>query len=178
MRKANRRPLNLESILKMGESELEDEESSDTQRLHGFANGKSKFELLTAGSRQRPHHHDADDDDIDDGPSTSAAAAAALQQRNATRHHHQQQQQQHHHHVVDDDDDDDDDIDDDDHHGDNGDSDNDDDDDNDSNKATDCNRKVVTKLTARTKMFLNSVLRFKRNLKRRQSSSCSDLFVI
>ncbi|KAL7743037.1 hypothetical protein ACLKA6_005784 [Drosophila palustris] len=182
VRKANRRPLNLESILKMGESELEDEESSDTQRLHGYANGKSKFELLAAGSRQRASfsagnhddHRDDNDDDIDDGPSTSAAAAAALQQRNQGRHHHhhqqqqqQQQQQQHHQHHVDDDDD----IDDDD-------DDSDDDDDNDSNKATDCNRKVVTKLTARTKMFLNSVLRFKRNLKRRQSSSCSDLFVI
>ncbi|KAH8373656.1 hypothetical protein KR200_005800 [Drosophila serrata] len=43
-----------------------------------------------------------------------------------------------------------------------------------------CNRKVVKKLTARTKVFISSVLRFKKsiNLRRRNSSSCSDLFVI
>ncbi|XP_073831849.1 uncharacterized protein [Musca autumnalis] len=45
----------------------------------------------------------------------------------------------------------------------------------------DCNRKTVSKLTSRTKVFLSSVLRFKKAInvaKRRNSSSCSDLFVI
>ncbi len=45
---------------------------------------------------------------------------------------------------------------------------------------SDSNEKCISKLSNRTKLFLTSFLRFKRSLrvKRRNSSSCSDLFVI
>lgn len=180
VRKANRRPLNLENILKMGESELEDEENSDTQRFGsggsssgGGGSGKrigggamSKFEMLAAGVRRSFGHGNSESSSHnqsffnENGPSTSAAAAAALARAQGLA-------------AAEGHDDDYDGLDDDDDLGD------DDDDDHDSNaNNADCNRKVVTKLTARTKIFIASVLRFKKNMKRRNSSSCSDLFVI
>lgn len=127
-RAANRRTLNLECILKMGESELEEEESNRQM---------SKFEQLAASMRQRRAQDELQQqqaaDSNDSKPSTSAAAAAAAA---AARR--------------------------------------------DSNakgelESAACNRRVVNKLT---KVFLSSVLRFRTNMKRRNSSSCTNLFVI
>ncbi|XP_070066318.1 uncharacterized protein [Drosophila virilis] len=154
VRRANRRALNLENILRMGESEMEDEDSSDSHRPRASGSTLSKFEQLAAGIRKRRARSNFNEN----GPSTSAAAAAARRHSSAALD------------GVLDYEDDDDDVDDDDA--------DDDDDDDDSNGVTDCNRKVVTKLTTRTRIFLATVLRFKRNLKRRNSSSCSNLFVI
>lgn len=179
VRKANRRPLNLENILKMGESELEDEErDSDTQRFAGSGSGKrnamSKFEMLAAGVRRSFGHGNNSDNSSqnnshsffnENGPSTSAAAAAAMARAQglALAADAAGQGQDDEQYGLDGHYDDDDDV---------GVAD-DDEDDQESNANTDCNRKVVTKLTARTKIFIASVLRFKKNMTRRNSSSCS-----
>ncbi|TDG40208.1 hypothetical protein AWZ03_013365, partial [Drosophila navojoa] len=126
-RAANRRTLNLECILKMGESELEEEESNRQM---------SKFEQLAASMRQRRAQDEQQlqlqqqqaADNNDSRPSTSAAAAAR-RESNAK----------------------------------------------DELESAACNRRVVNKLT---KVFLSSVLRFRTNMKRRNSSSCTNLFVI
>ncbi|KMZ08097.1 uncharacterized protein LOC6725049 isoform X5 [Drosophila simulans] len=163
----NRKPLNLESILKMGESEVdEDEDVVKSSQL-------SKFNMLAASIRHRRPFRKRRS--FDGGVSTSAAAdaAAELQRRyqlramddlqlegrlaGATEERFGERSG-----LADSDDEE------------------------DGEEAVDgghrnaCNRKVVKKLTARTKVFISSVLRFKKaiSLKRRNSSSCSDLFVI
>lgn len=170
IRKTTKRPLNLESILKMGESELEDEE--DTQQLasnrsasggarHYLTNAKpsSKFELLTAGlkvsasrtpfssvnssPKARRSHEKAASTNI---LLRVVDGADSQQQYNEAPPAYRSSAQIEASGLV-----------------------------------NDCNRKTVSKLTSRTKIFLSSVLRFKRAInvtKRRNSSSCSDLFVI
>ncbi|XP_017849997.1 uncharacterized protein LOC108604938 [Drosophila busckii] len=204
VRKPNRRKLNLESILKMGESELEEEEStsasaSDANRTqsqsqsqsqshthgHAMSAALSKFEQLTASMRQRRYFKSKSSKssssvkqrsaDYDTGPSTSAQAAAARakqQRRNQTlddsvlerirRRYGRGSQSEMEDNEQDDSDDDD----------------NSDSDAEQAEAQLDCNRKVVNKLTKRTKTFITSMLRFKRNIKRRSSSSCTDLFII
>ncbi|XP_037889389.1 serine-rich adhesin for platelets [Glossina fuscipes] len=171
IRKTTKRPLNLESILKMGESELEDEE--DTQQLtsnrnasgggkHYLTNVKpsSKFEMLTAGLKvsgssrtpfssvnsspkaRRPHEKAASTNIL----LRVVDGADSHQQYNESPPTSRSSAQIEASGLI-----------------------------------TDCNRKTVSKLTSRTKIFLSSVLRFKRAInvtKRRNSSSCSDLFVI
>ncbi|XP_017074929.1 uncharacterized protein LOC108110389 isoform X3 [Drosophila eugracilis] len=163
----NRKPLNLESILKMGESEVDDDEDVvKTSQL-------SKFNMLAATIRHRRPFRKRRS--FDGGVSTSAAAdaAAELQRRYQLRAMDDLQlegrlaaedrfgdrngglaesedEEAGEDGVVED------------------------------GRRNTCNRKVVKKLTARTKVFISSVLRFKKSisLKRRNSSSCSDLFVI
>ncbi|XP_075158151.1 uncharacterized protein LOC142231428 [Haematobia irritans] len=161
IRKPNKRTLNLESILKMGESELEDEE--EAQRLassnnqgygyHQSSKPMSKFELLTGG-----HHHGKASANVrtpfgsvNSSPksrksydSSSGLGSAKGLCHEAPGHYGNETQAE-------------------------------------DSLLNDCNRKTVSKLTSRTKVFLSSVLRFRKAInvaKRRNSSSCSDLFVI
>ncbi|XP_043065936.2 uncharacterized protein [Drosophila bipectinata] len=163
----NRRPLNLESILRMGgESDLEEGGTSS-----GVSIGRlGKFEILAASLR---HRHPFRKRRSFDGATTTSAAAAALaelqrrQQLRAVDDSQLGARREERYGAVRD-----------------GGADSDDEEDGDGNggggRRSSCNRKVVKKLTARTKVFISSVLRFKKaiNLKRRNSSSCSDLFVI
>ncbi|XP_059223315.1 uncharacterized protein LOC106082102 [Stomoxys calcitrans] len=156
IRKPNKRTLNLESILKMGESELEDEE--EAQRLasatnqygyHHQSKPTSKFELLTSGNpktnvrtpfgsvNSSPKSRKSYD-------SSSGVGSAKGLCHEAPAHYGNETQAE-------------------------------------DSLLNDCNRKTVSKLTSRTKVFLSSVLRFRKAInvaKRRNSSSCSDLFVI
>lgn len=165
----NRRPLNLESILRMGgESDLEE---------GGTNNGASigrlgKFETLAASLRYR---HALRKRRSLDGTITiygAGAAVAEMQRRQQLQTMDDSQlgaRREERYGAVRD-----------------GGANSDDEEEGDGNgggggrRRSSCNRKVVKKLTDRTKVFISSVLRFKKtiNLKRRTSSSCSDLFVI
>jgi len=192
----NRKPLNLESILKMGESEVDEEEqvvdlgkTSQTQL--------SRFNMLAATIRHRRPFRKRRS--FDGGASTSAAADAAAEMQRRYQLRAMDDLQLEGRLAAED------------RFGGRriglADSDDEEDEELDVEGAEDgeggaggsgagagagglagvdggrrntCNRKVVKKLTARTKVFISSVLRFKKSisLKRRNSSSCSDLFVI
>ncbi|KAM7349646.1 uncharacterized protein ACRADG_008505 isoform 2-T3 [Cochliomyia hominivorax] len=151
IRKTTKRTLNLESILKMGESELEDEE--EAQRMassaqYPFSNANrplSKFELLSnnmkSSSARTPFGS------VNSSPksrkSYESSSGVASSNTHDTQTYRETQAED--------------------------------------SLLNDCNSKTVSKLTSRTKVFLSSVLRFKKAInvaKRRNSSSCSDLFVI
>lgn len=163
----NRKPLNLESILKMGESEVdEDEDVVKSSQL-------SKFNMLAASIRHRRPFRKRRS--FDGGVTTSAAAdaAAELQRRYQLRAMDDLQLEGRLAGATEE------------RFGErSGLADSDDEEDGEDvvngGHRNACNRKVVKKLTARTKVFISSVLRFKKaiSLKRRNSSSCSDLFVI
>ncbi|KAH8419761.1 hypothetical protein KR009_002163 [Drosophila setifemur] len=155
-----RRPLNLESILRVANSDAEDGD--------GLSFGtRRKFELLALSVRQLKKRLS-----FDGATATSAAAdaAAELQRRQRLRTLDDSQlgsRREESYGVRD--------I-----------ADTDDEEEEQGlgqgggGRRSSCNRKVVKKLTARTRVFISSVLRFKKsiNLKRRNSSSCSDLFAI
>ncbi|XP_032308617.1 uncharacterized protein LOC6503784 isoform X2 [Drosophila ananassae] len=164
----NRRPLNLESILRMGgESDLEEGGTSSGVNIGRLG----KFEILAASLRHRHPFRKRRSFDGATTTSTAAAALAELQRRQQLRAMDDSQlgaRREERYGAVRD-----------------GGANSDDEEDGDGNgggggRRSSCNRKVVKKLTARTKVFISSVLRFKKaiNLKRRSSSSCSDLFVI
>ncbi|KAH8368355.1 hypothetical protein KR084_010361 [Drosophila pseudotakahashii] len=177
----NRKPLNLESILKMGESEVDEEEEGVKP------SPLSKFNMLAATIRHRRPFRKRRS--FDGGVSTSAAAdaAAELQRRYQLRAMDDLQLEgrlaaEERFGLADSDDELELEVDGGAENGGGG-----------AGGAggtggggveggrrNTCNRKVVKKLTARTKVFISSVLRFKKaiSLKRRNSSSCSDLFVI
>ncbi|KAH8244992.1 hypothetical protein KR032_003488 [Drosophila birchii] len=178
----NRKPLNLESILKMGESEIEDGDvlESSLHHHHHQQQALGKFELLTSNEEfhrhrmpRRPAFGKRRSFDGATFTSTAAAAMAELQRRHELRAlddsqiPDEEERQRHRNrdkdgrHASEDEEEA------------AGDTDN-------GAPRSSCNRKVVKKLTARTKVFISSVLRFKKsiNLRRRNSSSCSDLFVI
>uniref|UniRef100_A0A1I8NFP6 Ras family protein n=1 Tax=Musca domestica TaxID=7370 RepID=A0A1I8NFP6_MUSDO len=157
VRKPNKRTLNLESILKMGESELEDEE--EAQRMaasanYGYPKPLSKFELLTGGSGggvgNKSGNVRTPFGSVNSSPksrksydSSSGIGSSKGMSHDTAQHYGETQAED--------------------------------------SLLNDCNRKTVSKLTSRTKVFLSSVLRFKKAInvaKRRNSSSCSDLFVI
>lgn len=154
VQRTNKRTLNLESILKMGESELEDEEEA-TQRLAApfkqqqqqqQARPLSKFDLLMSGGKGSLNSSPKSRRFYSGGAVSSAIGAftgarrcvsdGSTNDNNCTESNDQ---------LLD-----------------------------------ESNRKTVSKLTNRTKVFLSSVLKFKKavNMRRRNSSSCSDLFVI
>lgn len=151
IRKPNKRTLNLESILKMGESELEDEE--EAQRLacssqYGYQpKPMSKFELLTGGNNKAnvrtPFGSVNSSPKSRKSYDSSSGVGSGKGPCHESQHYGEPQPEE--------------------------------------SLLNDCNRKTVSKLTSRTKVFLSSVLRFKKAInvaKRRNSSSCSDLFVI
>ncbi|XP_037932373.1 ras-like protein 1 [Teleopsis dalmanni] len=151
VRKTNKRTLNLESILKMGESELEDEEELHRQHNYSQTRTPSKFELLTSGrtpfgsvnsSPKSRQSYESSGGSGKTGRASGGSSGAHTTGEAISQHYREN-------HVED-------------------------------NLLEDCNRKTVSKLTNRTKIFLSSVLKFKKaiNVKRRNSSSCSDLFVI
>lgn len=180
VRKTTKRTLNLESILKMGESELEDEEEAQriAQSSYQFFNKnqpKSKFELLTSGAAHKAGNSVSRTGSltktrtpfgsINASPKTRKSYEGSSQQLSSYMRQQKQQPlqqaQKHQQH----------------HYSDSGLNTTQSED----NLLNDCNRKTVSKLTSRTKVFLSSVLRFKKAInvtKRRNSSSCSDLFVI
>ncbi|XP_065366102.1 putative mediator of RNA polymerase II transcription subunit 26 [Calliphora vicina] len=151
VRKTTKRTLNLESILKMGESELEDEEeaqrlSASTQQ-YPFNNARplSKFEMLTnnmkTSSGRTPFGS------VNSSPKSRKSYESSSGLGSSNAHDSQTYRETHAEDTL----------------------------------LNDCNSKTVSKLTSRTKVFLSSVLRFKKAInvaKRRNSSSCSDLFVI
>lgn len=153
VRKTTKRTLNLESILKMGESELEDEEeaqrlaSCTQQQQYSKYNTRpvSKFEILTNNmkpSARTPFGSVNSSPKSRKSYETSSGSVSAGNPHDSSQYRETQ--------VED-------------------------------SLLNDCNRKTVSKLTSRTKVFLSSVLRFKKAInvaKRRNSSSCSDLFVI
>ncbi|XP_050740854.1 uncharacterized protein LOC108032974 [Drosophila biarmipes] len=185
----NRKPLNLESILKMGESEVDEE--VDPVDPATKSSQLSRFNMLAATLRHRRPFRKRRS--FDGGASTSAAAdaAAELQRRYQLRAMDDLQLEGRlaaedrfggrRLGVADSDDEDEEELEgaEDGEGGAGGGAEGglggvDD------GRRNTCNRKVVKKLTARTKVFISSVLRFKKSisLKRRNSSSCSDLFVI
>ncbi|XP_061394632.1 uncharacterized protein LOC133330184, partial [Musca vetustissima] len=163
VRKPNKRTLNLESILKMGESELEDEEEAQRMACSGnYGYGQaakpiSKFELLTGGGGGGGIGNKATANvrtpfgSVNSSPksrksydsSSGIGSSKGMMSHDTAQHYGETQAED--------------------------------------SLLNDCNRKTVSKLTSRTKVFLSSVLRFKKAInvaKRRNSSSCSDLFVI
>lgn len=172
IRKTNKRTLNLESILKMGESEIEDEEEiaarnkpqQQQQQTQQQSQQRplSKFELLTSGKsgnssggagKVRTPFGSLNSSPKSRHSYESSSGGSGGHKRDSVRNMSgaaggsrfgdtPSQAEE--------------------------------------NLLPDCNRKTVSKLTNRTRMFLSSVLRFKKaiNVKRRNSSSCSDLFVI
>ncbi|XP_046803069.1 uncharacterized protein LOC111678629 [Lucilia cuprina] len=153
VRKTTKRTLNLESILKMGESELEDEEeaqrlSSNSSQQYAFNNARplSKFELLANNMKTSTGRTPFGS--VNSSPksrkSYESSSGLGSSQTHDSAHTYKET------HAED-------------------------------SLLNDCNSKTVSKLTSRTKVFLSSVLRFKKAInvaKRRNSSSCSDLFVI
>lgn len=180
----NRKPLNLESILKMGESEVEDGDVPETTHHHHYHQQQlSKFELLTANDEFRhriPRRQGFRKRRSFDGAistSTAAAAVAELQRRHELRalddsHILDEEERMRNRYRDRERDRESEDEEAEGPEGPEGGS--------GGGRRSSCNRKVVKKLTARTKVFISSVLRFKKsiNLRRRNSSSCSDLFVI
>ncbi|XP_016996933.3 uncharacterized protein [Drosophila takahashii] len=176
----NRKPLNLESILKMGESEVDEEEEAGAGAVKPTP--LSKFNMLAATIRHRRPFRKRRS--FDGGVSTSAAAdaAAELQRRYQLRAMDDLQLEgrlaaEERFGLADSDDELELEVDGGAEDGAGGGSGGGG---VDGGRRNTCNRKVVKKLTARTKVFISSVLRFKKaiSLKRRNSSSCSDLFVI
>lgn len=148
--RTNKRTLNLESILKMGESELEDEEEA-VQRQSTLSKQQqqtrplSKFDLLLSGGKNSLNASPKNRRFYGSGAVSGAIGAFTGSRRcvsdGSTTDNYTESNDQ----LLD-----------------------------------DGNRKTVSKLTNRTKVFLSSVLKFKKavNMRRRNSSSCSDLFVI
>nr|XP_036222167.1 transcription factor mef2A [Bactrocera oleae] len=150
VQRTNKRTLNLESILKMGESELEDEDEA-IQRQPTLVKQQqqtrplSKFDLLLAGGKNSLNASPKNRRFYGSGAVSGAIGAFTGGRRcvsdGSTSDNYTESNDQ----LLD-----------------------------------EGNRKTVSKLTNRTKVFLSSVLKFKKavNMRRRNSSSCSDLFVI
>ncbi|XP_039961277.1 uncharacterized protein LOC120775261 isoform X2 [Bactrocera tryoni] len=150
VQRTNKRTLNLESILKMGESELEDEEEA-IQRQPALTKQQqqtrplSKFDMLLAGGKNSLNASPKNRRFYGSGAVSGAIGAFTGGRRcvsdGSTSDNYTESNDQ----LLD-----------------------------------EGNRKTVSKLTNRTKVFLSSVLKFKKavNMRRRNSSSCSDLFVI
>ncbi|XP_053949343.1 uncharacterized protein LOC128857619 [Anastrepha ludens] len=147
--RSNKRALNLESILKMGESELEDEEESQRHptlfKQQQQAHPLSKFDLLISGGKNSLNSSPKSRRFYGGGAVSGAISALTRGRRYVSDDASHANYAESNDHLLD-----------------------------------EGNRKTVSKLTNRTKVFLSSVLKFKKavNMRRRNSSSCSDLFVI
>ncbi|XP_067640480.1 uncharacterized protein [Eurosta solidaginis] len=152
--RTNKRTLNLESILKMGESELEDDEETlrqpasfkRQQQQQQQTRPISKLDLLLSGGGKNNLNSSPKNRRFYSSSTVSGAISAFTRGRQcvsdgASTENYTESNDQ----LLD-----------------------------------EGNRKSVSKLTNRTKVFLCSVLKFKKavNMRRRNSSSCSDLFVI
>lgn len=151
VRKTTKRTLNLESILKMGESELEDEEEAQrmaTSAQYNFNTNRpvSKFEMLSNNMKSSTTGR-TPFGSVNSSPKSRKSYESSSGMGSSNTHDNSTYRET----QVED------------------------------SLLNDCNSKTVSKLTSRTKVFLSSVLRFKKAInvaKRRNSSSCSDLFVI
>ncbi|XP_055844622.1 uncharacterized protein DDB_G0283357 isoform X2 [Episyrphus balteatus] len=144
VRKTNKRTLNLESILKMGESEIEDEDEACRLKTN-LRNNQDQFKSMTIGKGNSGDNMGPSSCNSSPKSRNSSYESSSLSGGGGCGSGGRKDSC----HVE-------------------------------ASLLDDCNKKAVSKLTNRTKIFLSSVLKFKKaiNVKRRSSSSCSDLFVI